>query len=433
METLMILTYAALCYGVFKAFKIRITGYSVGTAVLGGMIMLGLVLLLMNYNHPYTKVAQTFAVTTPIIPSVKGRVIEIPVKGNTKLSKGDILFRIDPVPFQLAVDRLEAILSDAETKSNQIEARLLAAQAATSQTREELQASRSELGKQARQAVEQAGAVVDEIKAELDLAQSNEVRERELLRKGIIAKKRYDEARQRLVGVRAKLRQAEAAERQSIEKLGSGGARVRSVQEQLRRAEAQEREAKLAYDAESGGVNPQVRQRTAELNQAKRDLRNTVVRAPTDGFVTQLALRPGMMAVPLPLAPTMVFVHDERPKLVASFLQNSLQRLETGAVAEVIFPALPGKLFTGRVESVFPVIEQGAVQASGRLISQRPGPPGRAPVVIKLDNDMEDVNLPAGARAEVAIITDHVHHVAIIRQILLRMKSWQNFIFSEGH
>ncbi len=158
-----------------------------------------------------------------------------------------------------------------------------------------------------------------------------------------------------------------------------------------------------------------------------------MVRAPTDGLVTQLLLRPGMMAVPLPLKPTMVFVHTESSMLVASFLQNSFLRLEVGAEAEVIFSALPGRVFKGKVASVLPVIDKGSVQASGTLIAQSIGRPGRVPAVSELDDDMASHQLPAGSVAEVAVYTEHVQHVAMIRRILLRMKSWQNFLFSEGH
>ncbi|MCZ6860463.1 MAG: HlyD family secretion protein [Alphaproteobacteria bacterium] len=433
METLMILTYAAICVAIFKIFKIPLNKWTVPTAVLGGVIMLGTVLLLMNYNHPYTKVAQTIVVTTPIVPDVKGRVIEVPVQPNIPLKQGEVLFRIDPAPYQFEVDRLEALLADATTRAAQLEERLKAAEAATGQARAELVASKSELDTQAREIVEQAGAAVDQVKSALNLALKDEIRYRTLLDKGVVPRKKYEEVQQRVDSLEAQLRQAAAAERQASEKLGAGGDRIRSVQESLRRAEAQEREARLAFDAESGGANPEVRRTIAALDRKLWELEKTVVRAPTDGMVTQLLLRPGMMAVPLPLKPTMVFVHAESARLIASFLQNSFLRLEIGAEAEAIFPAIPGRVFTGKIATVLPVIDRGSVQASGTLISQRLGPPGRVPVGIDLDDDMSSFNLPAGSVAEVAVYTEHVQHVAMIRRILLRMKSWQNFLFSEGH
>jgi len=433
METLMVLTYAAFCVAIFKIFKVPLNQWTLSTAVLGGMVMLGTVMLLMNYNHPYTKVAQTIVVTTPIIPDVKGRVIEVPVVPNQPLKQGDVLFRIDPAPFQYEVDKLEAMLAGAITSDAQIEERLSGAVAATKQARAQLVAAKSELDQQAREAVEQASAAVDQVQSRLDLARKEEIRYRALIDKGTITRKKYDEVLQRVESQEAQLRQAEAAERQAIEKLGAGGAQIRSVQEQLRQAEAQEREARLAFDAESGGLNPEVRRIIAELDKKLWELDNTVVRARTDGMVTQLILRPGMIATTLPLRPVMVFVHAEPAKLVASFLQNSILRLEVGAEAEVIFKAVPGRVFKGKIDSIMPVIDTGAVQASGTLIAQALGPAGRAPVVIELDDDISGLNLPAGAVAEVAIYTEHVEHVAMIRRILLRMNSWLNYLFSEGN
>ena len=196
METLMILTYTAICIAIFKIFKIPLNKWTVPTAVLGGVIMLGTVLLLMNYNHPYTKVAQTFAVTTPIVPDVKGRVIEVPVQPNQPLKQGDVLFRIDPAPYQYEVERLEALLADAGMRAAQLEERLGAAEAATKQARAELVASKSELDTQAQEIVEQAGAVVDQVNSALDLARKDERRYRTLLEKGVVPRKKYEEVQQ---------------------------------------------------------------------------------------------------------------------------------------------------------------------------------------------------------------------------------------------
>ena len=67
METLMILTYAGLCIAIFKIFKIPLTKWTVPTAILGGIFMLAAILLLMNYNHPYTKMGREFFVSVPIV------------------------------------------------------------------------------------------------------------------------------------------------------------------------------------------------------------------------------------------------------------------------------------------------------------------------------------------------------------------------------
>ena len=93
-------------------------------------------------------------------------------------------------------------------------------------------------------------------------------------------------------------------------------------------AQAAQERARLAYSSEIGGENPTVARLRAELGDAEYDLAQTTTRALSNGFVTQLALRPGMYTVPLPLRPAMVFVHtDEHDRvLAAAFQQNALQR-----------------------------------------------------------------------------------------------------------
>jgi len=114
MDLLLILTYTAICIAVFKIFKIPLNKWSVPTAVLGGVILIGGLILVMNYNHPYSEISRQYFITTPIVPNVNGQVIEVPVKGNQMLEKGDVLFRLDPVPFQNTVNSLKARVQGAK-------------------------------------------------------------------------------------------------------------------------------------------------------------------------------------------------------------------------------------------------------------------------------------------------------------------------------
>ena len=94
MDLLLILTYAAICVVIFKVFKIPLNKWSVPTAILGGIFLIGSLIFLMNYNHPYSEISREYFVTTPIVPAVTGTVIEVPVKPNVLLTKDDILFLI---------------------------------------------------------------------------------------------------------------------------------------------------------------------------------------------------------------------------------------------------------------------------------------------------------------------------------------------------
>jgi multidrug resistance efflux pump len=80
-----------------------------------------------------------------------------------------------------------------------------------------------------------------------------------------------------------------------------------------------------------------------------------VVRAPSDGYITQVLIRPGTYAAALPLRPVMVFIPEQKRQIVAQFRQNSLLRLKPGDEAEVVFNALPGQVsYDDRVPSVVP-------------------------------------------------------------------------------
>ena len=193
---------------------------------------------------------------------------------------------------------------------------------------------------------------------------------------------------------------------------------------------ADEKNIQQSSEASVEGVSPEIAQNRARLAQAEYDLQETVVRAPTDGYVTHLALRPGMMAVPLPLKPVMTFVHDEERFFVAAFRQNSLQRLEPGFEAEFLFKALPGKVFKGEVVEALPSIGESEVQATGTVAgTEFFAREGRTLVKIRLVDDMSEYFLPDGVSAEVAVYSDSFTHVAVMRKILLRMKSWQNYLY----
>lgn len=373
MDLLLVLTYAALCIAIFKIFKIPLNKWTVPTAVLGGVVLVGTLILLMNYNHPFSQIGGQFYTTTPIVSSVRGKVVSVDVEANQKLKKGDVLFRIDPIPFEAEVIRAKAALADAEQDVLQLESVYKAAQS-------------------------------DTIKAlaERDKAEREYNRYQQGFKKGAFTAQQVDTRLQTF----------------------------KANQAALEAAQAQEESARLAFESQIFGENTMVAQLKAQLIQAEFNLRETVVLAPTDGYVTQLALRPGMMAVPLPLAPLMTFVHTEQNFYVGAFRQNSLQRLKAGFEAEFLFRALPGKVFKGKVVEVLPTIPEGQIQASGTLRTTRTlNTTGRAMVKLVIDDDMSEYVLPTGSNVEIAVYSDSFTHVSIMRKVLIRMKSWQNYLY----
>src|SRR5882762_9995714 len=122
MELLLVLTYVAFCYAIFKIFRIPVNQWTLATATLGGIVGISLLLLVMNYNHPFTSNARIYFAVTPVMPGVKGRVVEVPVQTNTPLKAGDVLFRIDPVPYENALAQRRAELAEAEQNVGQLKA-----------------------------------------------------------------------------------------------------------------------------------------------------------------------------------------------------------------------------------------------------------------------------------------------------------------------
>jgi multidrug resistance efflux pump len=111
-----------------------------------------------------------------------------------------------------------------------------------------------------------------------------------------------------------------------------------------------------------------------------------------------------------------------------------MQRVVAGNDAEVAFDAVPGRVFKAKVRSVVDAIAAGQLISALTLIEpETRTTAGRAVAIIDVTDDVSDYHIPLGATAQVAIYSEHWHHLSLLRKILLRMRSWQNFVFLEGH
>jgi len=314
MVEVLIIVYSMIMWIVFKVFKVPVNKWTGTTAVLGGVISIGFLLLMMGMYHPFTKEARIYSLTTPVLPTVKGRVIEVNVKTGDRVNAGDLMFRIDPEPFQYAVDQLVA---------------------------------------------------------DLALAVSNLADATELFEKQFASEKDVERAQ----------------------------ATVDSL--------------------------------TAQLANARFELSETDVLAESDGYLAQVRLRPGVLAVPMPFSPLMTFVHDQDRFLLAGFQQNPLQNIQPDFDAEVIFTALPGKVFSASVLGMSEIMAQGQLLPDGKLVRlDGVTPAGRVMVRIDIEDDLSGYQLPTGAKAYVAVYSKTWKPVAIIRKVILRVMSWENYLFS---
>lgn len=376
MDLLLILTYTAICFGIFKFFKIPLNKWSVPTAVLGGVILIGSLLLLMNYNHPYTERAQMVTVTLPIIPEVEGVVVEVTPNANKKLKKGDFLFRIDSTAYEAKVEALRGEIKSAQQNVEMLKARLAS-----------------------------ENADIAQAKALRDLA----LKDADRYRSGSRDKMKSPFTDQEVVNAQQSYLAAQAQWRSSLSKRDQ-------TQAQL--------------DALVNGENATVYRLKSQLKEAEYFLAKTVVRAPSNGYATQLFLKPGMFVRPLPLRPVMVFVPEQKTSVYAVFRQNSALRLTAGDQAEVVFNGLPGSVVKGKVKQILPAIANSSYQAQGHLqgLSLDPKLDGIY-AEIELNNVADVERLPAGTMGQVAIYSGYFEHVSIIRKILLRMTSWTHYLY----
>lgn len=292
MDLLIILTYVAFAWAIFKIFRIPVNQWTLATATLGGVFIVAGLILLMNYNHPYTFTAQKAVISIPITPQVTGVVSEVTDKNNQLIKKGEVLFKLDPGRYQARVDRLQADLVTATHNIDNLKAQLSEAVANTTR----VSAERDRLYKDYQRYLKGSQAKVNPF-SESDI----------------------DNARQNYLAQDAMVK-------------GSVAEQVQ-IQSQL--------------DSMVNGEQSQIASLRAQLAEAKYNLDQTVVRAPSDGYITQVLIRPGTYAAALPLRPVMVFIPEQKRQIVAQFRQNSLLRLKPGDEAEVVFNALPARYSPG--------------------------------------------------------------------------------------
>jgi len=323
-------------------------------------ITLVVLLVLFVYNlfadriTPYTSQATIGTFLVQIAPQVSGQVVAVDVRDNQQVKKGQSLFRIDPVPLEIAQRSAEANLAVSIQNADSSEADVRVADAQLSGQRVDLAAT------------EQLGKIVVDLAAKRALAETQAIR-----------------ARADIDKTRAGLIRAEAEAHRARVRLGQTG-----------------------YD------NAQVRQALAALDQAKLDLRNSIVAAPADGAVTNLRLSPGQFAGVG--QPVLSFLAGGPRWVSAAMRENQLGNIAPGNRVLVVFDDYPGRVFKAHVESVGWGIAQGGEAPTGQLpdVSAPSGwlrEPQRFPVRIVLDppEDASEVLPPgrSGALANVVVLT----------------------------
>jgi multidrug resistance efflux pump len=303
MIALLSLIYGSFYFLFFKKFKwfaesVRNISIFVGI----GVVLIGAIVYAWWTFAPTSADGRAFQYVIPIVPNVSGQVVDVPIEGIANIEKGDVLFRINPIPYQFTVDQLTASIDHAEAQKRLAEIE-----------------------------VERASGLV-----------------------------------RAAAGAQSQLDQ---------------------------------------WNAQLAATSASIASLNAQLGKAQWQLDETVVRAPFDGFVFNLQLRPGNYVTSMPIASPMSFVSSEINPVLASFSQSAIRYISVGDEAEMVFRSRPGKVYKGTVK--------------------------RWAVLIGFEDPEEALELPQSAGASIiAVYTQKGKPVHIISKVVMRMNAWMGYLTS---
>jgi multidrug efflux system membrane fusion protein len=340
--------------------------------VIGVAMAAAIALLLTLYQvnrSPRTDDASVWANYIEVAPQVTGWLVELPIKDNAFVKQGDLLFVIDPRPYEYA---LQQALSDQKDLEEQIidERRRIAAQnsavlaagAAVTTSRTGIQTAGSNIDA-ARAAVGRAQAAAVAAAAQLMLDTNDLHRIEPLLQKQYVTVEQVDHANTAVRVSQGRSDEAQAALVQAQAQLAQATLRHEEASSQ-----AAESQAKLAQSIHTidrvETLESQRPAKAAKVDSARLDLERTRVVAPFDAYVTSLNISVGAYAHPG--TPLFTLIDTRAWYVIANYRESKLKNIPIGAHVEVYLLGHPDRRFNGHVESVgFGVLPEDARLANG--------------------------------------------------------------------
>ena len=330
--------------------------------------------IIADRHAPWSDQARVQAYVIPIVPQVSGRVTEVLVKQDQIVQAGDVLFRIDPSDYELAVENAEAAL---ELAGQEIGAGMATVVTA------------------------QAQLVVAETNVEHVKAQSARVFEME--EKNVLSHSDGDKAR----------------------------AAIKASQAQVISAKANLDKARQSLGAE-GNDNPRIRSAMAQLKKAQLDLSRTVVISPSIGGITNLQIDAGYYANKG--AAAMTFVEGNNAWVQVNLRENNLANLHVGNAVEIALDVDPGTIYHGKITSIGFAVDTSSKGAVGGLatVESKTGwlrDAQRFPVIIAFEDDSTSGKRRLGGQADVQIYTGDNWFVNSIGWLWIRALSILSYVY----
>jgi multidrug resistance efflux pump len=406
MEALLLGIYSFFVWLIFIKFRwLPWNTTSQVIVVIIPVVAMAALILALNVVAPSSSDVRVFKYVVQVVPQVRGRVLEVPVEPNRLVRKGDLLFRLDPTPYENDLNVVKARLAAEQAKMAQAVANLADASAGARQLGEQLKS---------------ASGQVRALQPRLDLARLRVRQYRELAASG--------------AGDRFALEQAEANVTELEGQIATAVANEAQITQKLSGRVNGELSTVAAARAALAVAKAQVDQSRADLDNAQWNLDQTTVYAPADGYAINVQLRPGSFTVAMPLAPAMSFV-EETYQVIALYQPNELQNVRPGDRAEFTLTTTPGHVFQAKVDSIVWAQGQGQIAQTGNLPSTGvlPEAPSRFPVKLIVDEKDRDRFLAAGAAGAGAIYTTHGEMIHIVRKVIVRVGSITDYLILKLH
>ncbi|WP_197410693.1 HlyD family secretion protein [Devosia epidermidihirudinis] len=324
---------------------------------------------------PGSATGSVTAFTAMVAPRTAGQVSAVLVADNQFVKAGDQLFQLDLAPFDLAVRQAEANLAQVLQTVDASVVSLVSTE-----------------------------AKVEQAKATLESTQITTQRTLDLFDRGLTSQAQVDTANAQLANARSALSAVQA---------DLDSARVRA--------------------GTSETVNPQVLASQVQLEQAQLNRSFATVTAPTDGVITNLKLAVGQYVNAG--SPALTFIESDSPWVVVDMRENQLANIQVGDPASVLFDALPGRSYEGRVRSVAWGIDTGRTAANGLPQNQAMArwfePARTIPVHIELTDAQEwPRNVRVGSKASAVVFANGGGNpVSAVASFLQTIQSYLSYLY----
>src|SRR5215475_4649676 len=359
-------------------------GRLIGVCIIAGAVVAIALAVWQWQVHPQTDDATVRANFIGVAPEVSGHIVELPVQDNQFVHEGDVLFVIDPRPYELALERAKATLLLTQKEVDALTKGVGVAEVSITRATAQAGATAADITRLEAQRVA-AQAALTRAEGEWKLAQDQLARVEPLLASQFVTEDQVDQARTKRLVAAMSVEQARTA---------LAGAVAAVEQAKTERGRAQDNVG------QSGDINARVRSAEVAVEKAALDLSYCRVYAPFSGHVVNLNISKGAFA--RAGADVFTLVDTATWYVVANFRETHLRHIRQGATADIYLQSQPNQHFHGTVVGLgWAVVPDSGTSAMGLPKIERQLDwvrlAQRFPVRIRLDNPDDAFRIGASA------------------------------------